>query len=299
MEDYIMSHKFDKAIFILAAFLLLLTACKKPAETTTPVILNSYQLEYRLFAEYDVFWCDPDFYPIARPGSELGSAIAQFPSIQANLEEFSAILNYLSLDVKDSYSDDEKLLIYRQHKKLTFAVQMTAVSGGFDFVLRTGQNQGWRYDGNITSTGVITIKTKATSFNTCPICLAEGTLIDTPVGAVPVEQLKQGMIVWTTDAAGNRIAAPIIKTSSTPVPYSFQVVKIVLADGRTVTASPGHPSADFKAIGDYAVGNIFDGSKVVSIDRIPYSAGATYDILPAGGTGLYWANGILLLSTLF
>jgi len=37
---------------------------------------------------------------------------------------------------------------------------------------------------------------------------------------------------------------------------------------------------------------------VVSIENAVYNGGATYDILPAGTTGLYWANGILLKSTL-
>jgi hypothetical protein len=37
---------------------------------------------------------------------------------------------------------------------------------------------------------------------------------------------------------------------------------------------------------------------VVSIECVTYDAGATYDILPDGGVGEYWANGILLKSTL-
>jgi hypothetical protein len=105
------------------------------------------------------------------------------------------------------------------------------------------------------------------------------------------------MPVWTIDSAGNRVAMPIILTAATPVPSSFMVVKIILEDGRTVSASPGHPSAAEKAIGDYKVGDILDGSLVVATGLVTYSEGSTYDILPDGGTGLYWANGILLLST--
>jgi hypothetical protein len=35
-----------------------------------------------------------------------------------------------------------------------------------------------------------------------------------------------------------------------------------------------------------------------SFDRVSYDGDATYDILPAGPTGFYWADGILMTSTL-
>jgi hypothetical protein len=43
---------------------------------------------------------------------------------------------------------------------------------------------------------------------------------------------------------------------------------------------------------------VIDGSRIASVERVAYSGGATYDILPAGATGAYWANGVLLGSTL-
>jgi hypothetical protein len=266
--------------------------------TSIPGVYSLPELKYLLFSQYDVFWCDPDFYPVARPGSEQANAIDQFAAIQANADEFNAILKYLSLDRKASYSDDEKLLIYRQHKKLAYGVQITSSGDAYSFVLRVGQGQGWRYDGTITTSGNITITTKAASFNTCPICLTKGTLIDTPSGLVPVEQLRQGMEVWTLDKSGQRVPAAIVETVATPVPQSFLVVRITLEDGRTVSASPGHPSAARIALGVYQLGDILDGSQIIADERVAYTEGSTYDILPGGGTGLYWANGILLLSTL-
>ena len=292
-----MSSRCGKGLLFLAvALVAIMAACNTQATTTAPVTYSLPQLEYRLFAQFDAFWCDPDLYPVARP--ELPNAVAQLPAIQANETEFSAILNYLSLDRKGSYTDEEKLLIYRQHKKLNLAVQMTASGDAYDFVLREGRGQGWRYEGSITASGKVTIKSKETSVNVCPICLTKGTLIDTPSGLVPVEQLRQGMAVWTLDASGKRVAASIIQTSATAVPQGFVVVKITLEDGRTVSASPGHPSAGGRALGDYRVSDSLDGSRVAATERVAYYEGATYDILPAGGSGLYWANGILLLSTL-
>src|ERR1035437_8481427 len=280
---------------------LLLSGCL-PQTTPTPtptVALSQYQLGYRLLAAYpDFFWCDPDFYPVARPGSELGNAVAQFPTIRANAAEFSAILAQLNLPDKADYSDAEKLLIYQEHKRLTLAIQMTASENTYGFTLRTGKNQGFSITGTITSTGVIKEMKKETSFNSCPICLTKGTVIATPDGNIRVEQIAKGMTVWTADESGNRVTAEVIDTISTPVPPSFQVVKVILSDGRTVSASPGHPTADWRALGDYQVGDALDGSAVVSTERVTYDAGATYDILPAGVTGEYWANGVLLKSTL-
>jgi hypothetical protein len=114
---------------------------------------------------------------------------------------------------------------------------------------------------------------------------------------VPVEQLHKGMFVWTVGESGRRIKAVVVDTVSTPVPLLFQVVRITLNDGRVVAASPGHPTADRRALGDYQVGDILDGGVAMAVERIAYNDEATYDLLPSGATGLYWANGILLRST--
>lgn len=235
---------------------------------------------------------------MGREGQEEKNAVDQFGVIRANDAEFVAILQHLNLPDKADYTTAEKLSIYREHKKLTYAVQMRALDKGYSFTLRVGQGQGYRIEGNMTGAGDITVLSRETSFNTCPICLAEGTLIDTPYGPVPVEQLKNGMAVWTVNASGQRVVGNIISTMIAPVPAFFQVVRVVLNDGRSVMASPGHPSAVGRALGEYHVNDVLDGGVVVSTDRIDYDAGATYDILPSGDTGMYWANGILLKSTL-
>ena len=57
----------------------------------------------------------------------------------------------------------------------------------------------------------------------CPICLAENTLISTPDGQIAVQNLKEGMAVWTVDKLDNKVSATIIKTSKTPVPPTHPV----------------------------------------------------------------------------
>jgi hypothetical protein len=266
---------------------------------TPPANYSRYQLEYQLLAKYpDFFWCDPDLYPIARPGQEELNAQQQFPDIQANAEEFSAILEHIDLSEKPSFTDAEKLNIYQEHKELYYAVTLTTAGNIYNYSIRTGENQGLHIEGTITPSGKITVLKQEPSFNTCPICLTRGTLIDTPDGQTPVEQLQPGMLVLTIDNLGNRLTVSIIKISSTPVPAAFSVVKVTLEDGRAVTASPGHPTADLKALGSYRVGDTLDGSRVEEVKRQAYSCSETYDLLPSGTTGLYWANGILLRSTL-
>lgn len=132
----------------------------------------------------------------------------------------------------------------------------------------------------------------------CPICLAGNSLIDTPSGLALVKDLQIGMSVWTTDKTGQRVSGVITKTSKVPVPSTHQMVHLVLNDGRELFVSPGHPIIDERTVGNLEPGDPYDGVFVVSTKRVPYGENATYDILPSGDTGFYWANGILIGSTL-
>ncbi len=296
-----------KRIFHIGAVLLTISAifagaCAKQGPAmppTPPVVYSMPELKYKLIANFgDVFYVDTDFYPVAREGQEEKNALEQFPAIKADNAEFSAILQHLSLPDKADYTTEEKVSIYREHKKLTRGIEMTASGDIYNFVLRIGEGQGERIEGTITLSGKITVTKREKSFNTYPICLAHGTLIGVPGGQVPVEQLRKGMVVWTVDGFGQHVAAVVEKTVVTPVPPSFQVVRVILSDGRIVTASPGHPTADGRGLGDYVAGDTLDGAKVVSVERVNYDDGATYDLLPSGATGLYWANDVLLMTTL-
>jgi hypothetical protein len=293
-----MKSKLLMGIVLLLTVIIAGGACSRE-QTTTPVSYSLTELRYRLICNFDdIFYVDPDLWPIVREEQEQQNALEQFPVIKADTDEFPAILNYLGMSNKSDFTDEEKLLIYRQHKKLTLGVQMTPSGDIYQFTLRVREGNGELIEGTITSYGKIKVLKREPSINTYPICLTQGTLIDTPDGPVPVERLQQGMAVWTADESGKRIAASVIKTSVTPVPPSYEVVRLILSDGRTVSASAGHPTSEGQALRDYEAGDTLDGAFVTKTEYVAYDGGATYDLLPSGPTGLYRANGILLKSTL-
>jgi hypothetical protein len=130
------------------------------------------------------------------------------------------------------------------------------------------------------------------------ICLPAGTLIDTPQGTVTIESLRVGDAVWSASESGVKFPASVARVARVPVPPSHMVAHIFLADGREVWASPGHPTADGRTFDQLRIGDQLDGSLVTLAETLPSGVSATYDILPAGPTGYYWANGVLVGSTL-
>ncbi|SRR6266498_1398442 len=257
------------------------------------------ELKYKVLEKYpDFFFCDPDFYPIARSDEGLLAQQA-FPELQANQEEFQAILVHNGLSGSTTFTDAQKLLIYQQHKRLN-AIHFALTGDKYQFQIQTGTEgqQGLLVTGTIDSNGNIDVLKKEQGFLTCPICLAAGTLIDTPRGAISVEDLHVGDSVWTTNEAGQRVPGTIRKTGSVQVPASHQMIHVILKDGRELWASPGHPTSDGRTLGTLNVGAMLDGAPIIKFERVSYSGGATFDILPSGNTGFYWANGILMASTL-
>jgi hypothetical protein len=131
----------------------------------------------------------------------------------------------------------------------------------------------------------------------CPICLASETMIEAPDGPMNVKDIREGTIVWTIDAAGDKVAGEVLAVSRMLAPASHRVVRLVLSDGREARVSPQHPTIDGRHIGDLKAGDTYDGALVRSAELEAYGDDATYDLLP-DGIGVYWANGILMGSTL-
>ena len=165
--------------------------------------------------------------------------------MQANQEEFEAILRHTNISGSPFFTDEQKLQIYREHKKLN-AISFELVGDTYQFQIQTGSEgqQGSFITGTIDANGNIEVQKQEPSFPSCPICLAAGTLIDTPRGAVAVENLRLGDPVWTLNGAGERVPGKILRLGDVSVPVTHQVVHLLLSDGRELWASPGHPTAD-------------------------------------------------------
>ena len=132
----------------------------------------------------------------------------------------------------------------------------------------------------------------------CPICLSGDTLIDTPNGNVNIKELRSSMLVWTSDRLGHRQQAIILKIGKAQVPPTHKMVHLILNNGNELFVSQGHPTADGRTFGDIKSGDVIDNSYVKSVELVLYDQKYTYDILPSSATGFYWANGILVGSTL-
>jgi predicted lipoprotein with Yx(FWY)xxD motif len=144
------------------------------------------------------------------------------------------------------------------------------------------------------------IKTPAKKIPSEPgtYCLSVTARIATPGGPVQVDQVKRGMVVWSTDRRGHRIRVKVLKVHRTHVPLDHMMVRLRLADGRKLLVSLGHPLPDEKPVASLTAGQRFEGSRVLSADRVRYGRPYTYDLLPAGPTHRYFADGVLLASTL-
>ena len=281
---------------------VLLAACSLPAAipTPTPSPLPVVELKYRVFEELGRPWyCDPDFYPIPRE-DEAVLAEQRMPEIQGDAEVYQAILRHNGL-AGAPVTADERLAVYRDWKLLR-ALDLQPVGDvyGFDLLVQTsgGAKEGARVEGRIDKGGRISVlRRDPAGPPNCPICLDEATRIDTPAGPRLVTHLRPGDLVWTRSVDGGRVAAPILEVASVVAPPGHELVRLELADGRVVSASPGHPTGEGGPIGTLRIGDSLDGSPVIGLARIPY-AGRTWDLRPAGPTGIYWADGIALGTTL-
>lgn len=274
-----------------------------PSPSPSGAPMSEAELKFALLDRFGELWyCDPDEYPVSR-GDEAEQASLHFPEIAANDEVLQTIVDWIEIERVGEFTAEQQLHIYRAWKLLN-AIVLTDTGDGrsrFEILTKSASapGGGLRTAGVIDPFGGIEVEQQVASGEpACPICLAQGTRIATPGGEVRVEDLSIGDLVWTTDAFGRRIVGHIVASGRATAPASHRVVHLVLADGREVWVSPRHPLADGRAVGMLRPGDLVNGSRVVSADRVAYASGATFDILASGSAGAYWANGILMGSTL-
>jgi Hint domain len=292
----------QRPVALLASLAVLLAiACGSAPPGPVGKPLTFDELKFKVMdAVGTPVYCDPDYYPVARQGGEEANAIADYPQIRAQADLYAAIIAHEHLPSGD-LTNAQKLIVYRAFKLLR-ALTLTQNGNDYAFEFRAqlkSQSSIQLVTGTVRIDGVLTVKSKTPSgLPPCPICLAANTLIATPSGEVRVIDIKPGMLVWTASPNGKHVAAPVVEIGSTPLPSGHLMVHLKLADGRELMASPGHDTADGRPLGALAVGDRLDGSMVTLWEVVPYAGDRTYDLLPSGPTGTYWADGILLSSTL-
>ncbi len=280
----------------VAILVLALTACGSVKYGGVSQPLTTPDLKYRLIDTIGApLFCGP---PVVRMPSddEASQEVAALRSQDAT--SFDAIVHHEKLDAAHLTADDDRRIVQQVQVLQALPLQADGQLLRFDYI--AGRPSPEHVVGTIDDHGVISLEshdpTQFPGRGGCPICLAATTRIATPDGPILVSDLRAGMLVWTVDA-GKRVAAPIAIVRYTPAPFGHRVIRVVLADGRAVVASPGHPTGDGRRVGELNPGDLLDGSRVAMINVLPYS-GDTWDLLPLSSTGTYWADGVLLGSTL-
>jgi hypothetical protein len=248
---------------------------------------------------WSVVFCDPDSFPVGR--DELVAMRERWPEV-VNDPAFPLLVARHQVDPAGQ-TDDEALLLYRDWKMLQ-AVAWERFGDTLRFEARfsippVGATEARLIAGVVDATGRMQlIKDDLEPIPGCPICLVRGTRIAAPEGSLAVEDIRVGTAVWTSDRAGDRVVAIVLEVGRTRVGAGRVALRLDLADGRSVTASAGHPLVDGRSIGSLGVGDPVDGSTVVRVTPVANEDGWTFDLLPSGGTGTYWADEVALDSTI-
>jgi hypothetical protein len=144
--------------------------------------------------------------------------------------------------------------------------------------------------------------TPADANGTCPpgcpacVCASPDTPIATPRGEVPIAELRVGDLVYSVDHEAV-VAVPVLRVNRAPV-HDHHVVRVSLENGHVLSISAPHPTADGRTFGDLRAGDMLDGAIITRVEVVPYQHPFTYDILPASGSGTYYAGGARIGSTL-
>lgn len=258
-----------------------------------------------LHAVGPIFYCDPDVYPVGFGTSEERTARG-FAKVQQDPEALRVILADLHQPA-GGYSEAVKARIWDVYKRMNALHLQPAHDDGYSFTIiplppgggQPPEPRAKARDGYVSRTGAVYLGAPHTvAFVGCPICLILGTVIDTPTGPVRVEDMHVGDPIWTADARGHRVPGHVKEVGRIDVGTWHAVLNLRLADGRQLPASPGHPLDDGRHLADLQVGDVYDGSRVTARTITADTDGWTYDVLPSGPTGTYWADGVRVGSTL-
>jgi hypothetical protein len=188
--------------------------------------------------------CGPPLISSAYEAKQQADAKAAVTRLGSDPPTLSAVEQRLLITAGPPFTDNQTMEIYIELLKL-HKIQLVPVGTGFHFSYRALAHSATHdVQGSVARAGSVTVDQVGPSqFFSCPICLARGTLIATPVGPVPVEAVDVGMAVYTANTEGQRVSVTVVRIGTTRVSPRHRMLTIRLSDGRSVTASPNHPTA--------------------------------------------------------
>lgn len=127
-------------------------------------------------------------------------------------------------------------------------------------------------------------------------CAHPDTPIATPSGEVPISDLRIGDLVYSIDEHGI-VVVPLIRVNRTEV-TNHTVLSVQLSNGRELLISADHPLGDGRLLSELRIGETLHGANIASLREVAYGEPSTYDILPATSSGIYFAAGLPIGSTL-
>lgn len=130
-----------------------------------------------------------------------------------------------------------------------------------------------------------------------PTCLPSTALILTITGQKVIRDIVVGDLLYTFEQ-NRKTVVKVKEIVRRKVAKNHKMLNISLLDGRSLRVSPGHPNALGFDLAIFRSGDILDGSPINRSEIEAYNDDYTYDILPEGNSGTYWANDILIGSTL-
>lgn len=126
-----------------------------------------------------------------------------------------------------------------------------------------------------------------------PNCLSPDTRIKTDGIQKRIADIKVGDIVISDD--DNKVKVIKIKKIEAK---KYKILKVEFNDGTILEISPNHPTSDGRLFKDLMMGDIVNNRIVIETKLIQYNYKYTYDILPDSEKGNYYANSVLVGSTL-
>jgi hypothetical protein len=134
--------------------------------------MDAPELRYRILARFkEAFFCDPDAFPVGlSPARAKKRGLDTFPEIKKDREAFRVIVHHLGLSEIGTLSDEQKLLIYGEFKKLRGAMLLERLDDQFRFDVGLKEKTGdVSVQGLVDGHGSITILKRESTFLTCPL----------------------------------------------------------------------------------------------------------------------------------